>query len=109
MAATRTQAGFAGRNHPTLALATPFEVSPVLAWSRFFAYVIAQALNPAWRRTSTPQVTYPVKQDPLAWLPSGVDAPFERMNAWRMLCIWNGAWTLACARSPSPPRTTCVD
>lgn len=77
----------------------------------FFAYVIAQALNPAWRWASTPQVTYLVKQDPLTWLPSAVDAPFDRMNAWRMLCIWGGAWTLACALalSPSPPRTTCVD
>ena len=63
----------------------------------FFAYVIAQALNPAWKLVLTPQVMYLAKQDYITWLPSGVDAPFERMNAWRMLCVWGGAWMLACA------------
>lgn len=63
----------------------------------FFAYVATQALNPAWRWVSASQVWYLERLNPIEWLPSGVDAPFERMNAWRMLCIWGGAWSLACA------------
>lgn len=62
-----------------------------------FAYVLVQALNPSWTRVSAPPVWYIQSQEHVAWLPNGVDAPFERMNAWRMLCFWGGAWALGCA------------
>lgn len=35
--------------------------------------------------------------EPVAWLPSGVDAPFARMNGWRMLMIHGSAWLAVCA------------
>ncbi len=60
-------------------------------------YVACQALNPAYRRVEAFPYWWLVPIDHITWLPSGVDAPFEKMNAWRMLCIWGGAWTLACA------------
>lgn len=63
----------------------------------FLVYVLIQALNPAWERVSTPQVWYIQSIAHVEWLPSSVAAPFERMNAWRMLVIWTGVWTAACA------------
>lgn len=63
----------------------------------FFAYVACQALNPAWFRANAGPYWWLAAKPHIEWLPSGVDAPFERMNAWRMLCFWGGAWLLACA------------
>jgi O-antigen ligase len=63
----------------------------------FLGYVLIQALNPAWRWTSTNLVWFVKAVPHIEWLPHGVDAPFERMNAWRMLCIWGGAWAAVCA------------
>lgn len=63
----------------------------------FLGYVLIQALNPAWRWTATNVVWYVKAVPHIEWLPRGVDAPFERMNAWRMLCIWGGAWAVVCA------------
>ena len=60
-------------------------------------YVACQALNPAYRRVEAFPYWWLVPIEHITWLPSGVDAPFEKMNAWRMLCILGGAWTLACA------------
>ena len=60
-------------------------------------YVACQALNPAYRRVEAFPYWWLVPLEHVSWLPSGVDAPFAKMNAWRMLCIWGGGWTLACA------------
>ncbi len=62
----------------------------------FLGYVACQALNPAWLRVTAGVFWMLTPIDHVTWLPSGVDAPFERMNAWRMLCIWGGAWALGC-------------
>ncbi|MFH1498525.1 MAG: O-antigen ligase family protein [Verrucomicrobiota bacterium] len=65
----------------------------------FFAYIALQGANPFWKATVYPNGGY--HTDPLenyiAWLPAGVEAPFMKMNAWRMLIIYGGAWLLACA------------
>ncbi len=60
-------------------------------------YVACQALNPAYRRVEAFPYWWLVPIEHITWLPVGVDAPFEKMNAWRMLCILGGAWSLACA------------
>ena len=62
-----------------------------------FAYVTCQGLNPAYVRAAAGPYWWlaPIKH--VEWLPSGVDAPFSQMNAWRMLVIWTGAWALVCA------------
>lgn len=62
-----------------------------------FGYVTCQGLNPAYRRVEAFPYWWLIPIDHITWLPSGVDAPFEKMNAWRTLCIWGGAWALACA------------
>lgn len=63
----------------------------------FLGLVVGQALNPSWLRATAGVFWWITPVDHVGWLPSGVDAPFERMNAWRMLCIWGGAWALGCA------------
>jgi O-antigen ligase len=63
----------------------------------FFAYVICQALNPAWERFSTGTVWFLKSKEHIDWLPTSIEAPFARMNAWRMLTIWGGAWLVVCA------------
>jgi O-antigen ligase len=63
----------------------------------FLGLVLCQALNPSWLRATAGVYWWIAKVEHITWLPSGVDAPFERMNAWRMLCIWGGAWALGCA------------
>lgn len=63
----------------------------------FLGYIAAGALNPAWTRISTPVVWYIEAREHIGWLPTSVDAPFERMNAWRMLAIYGAPWLLGCA------------
>lgn len=60
-------------------------------------YVACQALNPAYIRASAGPYWWIAEIPHIEWLPSGVDAPFSMMNAWRMLVIWGGAWALGCA------------
>lgn len=65
----------------------------------FFGYIALQGANPFWKATVFPNGGY--FTDPLEnyikWLPVGVEAPFMKMNAWRMLIIYGEAWLLACA------------
>lgn len=60
-------------------------------------YVTIGALNPAWERISTGIVWYIRSKEYIAWLPSSIEAPFDRMNAWRMLVIYCSCWLLVCA------------
>jgi O-antigen ligase len=62
------------------------------------AYLATQALNPAWAHTPFLGQSWTLlPQEHIAWLPSGIDAPFASMNAWRMLIIYGAVWLLACA------------
>lgn len=56
-----------------------------------------QGANPAWRflRDETTWWLEPIPH--VAWLPSGVDAPFARSNAWRTLLIGAAFWLLLCS------------
>ncbi len=63
----------------------------------YFGFVVCQALNPAAVLVSTPLWWRVDFVEPIAWLPSGVDAPFARMNAWRVLVIHGAAWLAVCA------------
>jgi O-antigen ligase len=74
----------------------------------FLGYVLTQALNPAWERIATPAVWFIKRIDHIEWLPSSVAAPFERMNAWRMLAVWTGVWASACAIWTGFTRRTSV-
>lgn len=63
----------------------------------FLGYIACQAINPAYIRATAGVYWWLAPVNHIEWLPSGVEAPFERMNAWRMLAICSGSWTLSCA------------
>ncbi len=63
----------------------------------FVAYILAGALNPAYERMSNGSVWFLKPLEHIDWLPSGIDAPFERMNAWRVLAIVGAVWLLGCS------------
>lgn len=62
-----------------------------------FAYAAVQALNPAWAYRQSLTHWWLERQPAIAWLPSGIEAPFERMNAWRKLFIWAAPLLAGCA------------
>jgi hypothetical protein len=72
-------------------------------WPFFWAglallgYVAVQALNPSWRFVSGPDSWTLVRIPYISWLPSGVDAPFLRFNAWRSFIIILSLWLLVCS------------
>lgn len=51
-------------------------------------YVAIQALNPSWVWRQDDKAWWLERRAAIAWLPSGIDAPFDRMNAWRTAAIW---------------------
>lgn len=65
----------------------------------FLLWGLVHTLNPSSRAQVDFQrgLWFMYQVEPLAWLPSGVDAPFARMNGWRMLMIHGAAWLAACA------------
>jgi len=74
----------------------------------FLGYITCQALNPAYIRATAGPYWWLAPIEHIKWLPSGVSAPFERMNAWRMLTICGGAWALACALAAGLTRRISV-
>jgi len=68
-----------------------------------FAWIICQSLNPWGKVIQRDLYWYIISQDHIAWLPSGLDAPFASteepggMNGWRQLLILSGPWALMCA------------
>ncbi|MGP1667122.1 MAG: O-antigen ligase family protein, partial [Rhodanobacter sp.] len=64
----------------------------------FFAYVLIQALNPAWefvqRDNGWAMRHLP---DHITWLPTGMTTPFTMMNGWRQMIIWGAPFLLSCA------------
>lgn len=65
----------------------------------FLLWGLVHTLNPSSRAEVDFQrglwFMHPVEA--IAWLPSGIDAPFARMNGWRMLVIHGTAWLAVCA------------
>jgi len=53
-------------------------------------YIAAQGLNPAFGYEETPETWRSFPIDHLSWLPSGVDGPFYKINAWRLLLMFSG-------------------
>ena len=56
------------------------------------ALITVQALNPAWHyaRDDASWWLEPVRHVP--WLPTGIDAPFERSSPWRALVVLGSLW-----------------
>lgn len=68
-----------------------------------FGWIALQSLNP-WGKVIQRDLFWTIiPQDHVAWLPSGLAAPFDSndeppgMNGWRQLLIFVGPWALLCA------------
>ena len=61
------------------------------------AYITIQGINPAWRFAINADSWWLEEAAHLSWLPSGVDAPFDRSNPWRALAVFGSLWLLACS------------
>jgi hypothetical protein len=63
----------------------------------FLGYIVVQGLNPAWHFLSNEDSWWLEPVAHVSWLPSGVDAPFARANAWRALVIFGSLALLLCS------------
>lgn len=68
----------------------------------FLVYIAIQALNTDWEyATSADGRGWWMQKKPegsyISWLPTGMETPFEQMNAWRALLYWAAPWFLLCA------------
>lgn len=54
--------------------------------------VAVQGLNPAWQYVEFEGMFWMVPVDHIAWLPSGMETPFEQMNAFRHLLVLGSAY-----------------
>jgi hypothetical protein len=68
-----------------------------------FTYIAIQSLNPWGLVVERDFIWRVLPQDPISWLPAGLDAPFigdndpGGMNGWRQILIFSGPWMLLCA------------
>ncbi len=60
-------------------------------------YVTVQALNPSWRYASNATSWWLVRVADVTWLPTSVDVPFARFNAWRQVIIYGATWLVVCS------------
>jgi O-antigen ligase len=60
-------------------------------------YIAVQGCNPAWRYMSNADSWWLEPVAHLAWLPSGVAAPFELSNPWRALLVYGSLWLVVCS------------
>jgi hypothetical protein len=63
------------------------------------AYILVQALNPAWRYESNDRYWWLARAAHVEWLPSGIATPLDLGNPWRYLMIYGSAWMTVCAIS----------
>ena len=61
------------------------------------ALVTIQGLNPAWRFETDGKGWWLRAIPSTAWLPTGVDVPFERGGPWRMLLIYSSVLLTSCS------------
>ena len=85
---------------------TSFQLRPWLKLRRFpvfwlglglLAVVAVQALNPSWKYVETGKAWRLTRLPNVAWLPTGIAAPFIRFDAWRDLIIYWSVWLASCA------------
>ena len=60
-------------------------------------YVALQGFNPSWRYSQSVQVWWLLRVRDVPWLPTGVEAPFGKFNAWRDFIIGLAAWSATCS------------
>jgi hypothetical protein len=62
-----------------------------------FAYVVVQALNPAFVHHHEGPEWWLVRRDHVWWLPAGMSVPFAEASPWRTLVVWISPWATVCA------------
>ena len=60
-------------------------------------YITIQALNPAWVYALNGPQWWLVPLEHITWLPTGIESPFAKMNAWRTLMLYATPWLVVCA------------
>lgn len=94
-----------------------FRINPILRLIRFpvfwlgllfVGYVLVQALNPAGARVSNGTAWWIEPREHITWLPTSIEAPAARMNAWRMTSVYASIWLLCCALWTGLSRRTAV-
>jgi O-antigen ligase len=63
----------------------------------FLAYIVIQALNPAWEYATDGQFWWIQGIPCIEWLPKGMRTPFDQASPWRSLMIYSSAWMSVCA------------
>lgn len=63
----------------------------------FLGYILVQALNPSAVYTLENKRWWLKPVEHVGWLPTGIDSPYQDMNAWRVLVLYSAAWLLVCA------------
>ena len=86
---------------------TPFWLHPMHKLMRFpifwlgllfLAYILVQALNPAWEYVTDSGGSWWLQGIPcIDWLPTGTRTPFVVGSPWRSMMIYSSAWMTACA------------
>lgn len=61
------------------------------------AYILIQALNPAWIYCTNGTSWWLQGIPHISWLPAGMETPFARANPWRSLMILASVWMTVCA------------
>ena len=60
-------------------------------------YVALQAMNPSWLWERNATTWWLRRVTDADWLPTSVDSPFGRFNAWRAFIIYAATWLTLCA------------
>jgi hypothetical protein len=59
-------------------------------------YIALQASNPSWVWERSETQWWLRRVNDIPWLPTSVDTPFERFDAWRQFIIYASAWLTVC-------------
>jgi hypothetical protein len=79
-----------------------FQVSRLLRFPPFWiglallAYLLVQASNPFARYGTNGKIWWLMAIPNISWLPTSIDAPFEKFNLWRQFIIYASAWLTVC-------------
>lgn len=60
------------------------------------AYIAVQGFNPSWVWERNATSWWLRRVNDIPWLPTSIDAPFQRFNVWRQFIIYASAWLTVC-------------
>lgn len=62
-----------------------------------FCLIIVQGVNPSWRYIQSGPFWSLIRLKDVAWLPGGIEVPFQKFGVWRQLIIFSDGWFMACS------------